>query len=123
MQKAIAATLFLSLLCPALVLASGPSSPARAPFAEQDALTVTETIRCVVTEIREDGVIIVQDVDESPAHPLPFGKKTKFVAQNKNEFDGKKKLAAADLKVGHQLKVTVRPATGEVVRVKVLKST
>jgi hypothetical protein len=75
----------------------------------------------VVTEIRPDGTVLVWDGEDSPAFPLPYSKKTRFVAQDKSEFDGRKKLAIADLEVGHRIKMTVRPATKEVLRVKVLK--
>ena len=121
MKKTITMALALSFLVSGLALASGPSSPARDSFGELESLTVTETIRCVVTEVKADGTVLVRDSDGRPAHALPFTKKTRFVAQDKSEFDGRKKIAAADLKVGQQLKVTVRPATMEVMRVKVLK--
>lgn len=125
MKKTILTTLILSLVFSGVILASGSSSgpsPARDSFSEQAALRVTHTVQCVVTEIRADGTILVRDSQERPAHALPYGKKTRFMAQSKKDFDGRKKLAATDLKVGQKIKVTLVPETMEVLRVKVLKA-
>ena len=106
MKKAICGALFLLLVGAGVVTASGPSSPARDSFEEIDALTVTQSRLCIVTEIRADGTVLIRDGEDKPEHPLPYSKKTRFIAQDKKQFDGKKKLAVADLKVGHELKVS-----------------
>ena len=122
MKKATLTALTLLLLCSSHALASSSSSSGAAT-SSFEALDVTETVRVVVSEIRPDGQIIVRDLKKETAMLLPYDKKTRIYAQNKKEFDGRRKLAASDLKVGHQLKVTYRPGSGEIVKVKVLKST
>ena len=124
MKKAIFLTLSLSLLLTTQVMASGSSGvPSGAPSGSSvDPLTVTETMKCKVTGVQPDGTILVVDEGKTLEHKLKHNFKTKVVAQDKKAFGGRKKIEIADLKEGHMLKVTVKPATGEVVRIKVLKA-
>ena len=123
MKKALFATLALSLLLTPQLLASGSSGtpgPTAAPAA-RDPLTVTATMKCTITTIKEAGTIMVRDGQGEPEHAMDVDHRTRVMAQDKNAFDGRKKLKIADLAVGQELKVTHRPATGEVLRIKVLK--
>ena len=123
MKKTMLLTLILFVSIAASALASGSSAPEAGNFpnAGQDPLLVTETVKCVVVKITDDGKIVVRDVGQEEAKWLAYSKKTKFQAQDKKAFGGRKKLQAADLAVGQELKVTLRPATGEVTKVRVLK--
>lgn len=123
MKHVVVVTLALSLAFSTLAAASGSSGlPSPAVPSNNDPLVVTETLKCEIVAIREDGTILVRDGKDQPVHPLPYGESTRVVAQSKKEFDGRKKLEREDLRVGHQLRVTYLPGTGEVVRIKVLKS-
>ncbi len=122
MKKTTLLILALFLLTAAQAMASGSVGVPRGAEVATDPLTVTETMKCIVTAIREDGTVIVRDKGEEIEHPLRYDEKTKVTAKSKKEFDGRKQLEIADLKVGHELRVTHRPATGEVLKIKVLKS-
>ncbi len=123
MKKAIFFVLALSLLLSTQVMASGSSGGSSgAPSASsQDPLTITETLKCVVTAVKGNGIIMVRDKEGEPEHAVVIRKDTKLTAQDKKAF-GRKKLDFADLKVGQKLKVSHRPATGQVMSVKVLKA-
>ena len=123
MKKAIFLVCVLSLLLATQVMASGSSGGySGGGSASSGSMTVTQTHKCIITYIRADGTVMVQDKPGAPEHPLRFSKKTKLSAQDKKQFDGRKKLDVADLKVGQELKVTHRPASGEVLKIKVLKA-
>ncbi len=122
MKKFLLVLFAASILGPGLALASGSVGlPQGAPTAEVDPLTVTETMKCRITAIEADGTILVQDEGAEESHPLAYGEKTRITAQRKKDFDGRRNLEISDLTVGQNLKVTHRPATGEVLQVKVLK--
>ena len=122
MRKTILWTLCLALIACGTAFASGTSgpSPATGSFGA-DPHMVTETIRGTVTRVVGDGGVFVRIAEDQPEFLLPYSDDTRFVAQSKKEFDGRKKLRPADLKSGHELKITLRPATLEIVKVKVLK--
>ena len=120
MKKLILATLVLTLLGPGLLLASGTSSPARSSFPD-DPLTVVEVVRCEILDVQSDGLVIVRDRDGGRIHPLEYHSETEVTAQDKKAFDGRKILEISDLAVGQRIKVSMRPSTGEVVAIRVLK--
>ncbi|MDA8016347.1 MAG: hypothetical protein MPN21_02765 [Thermoanaerobaculia bacterium] len=122
MRKTLLLTLLFAMLGTGLAYASGSSgpSPAVGTFGA-DPLAVTEVMKCTVTRIAENGSVYIRDGEGQPERLLSYSEDTRFVAQKKKEFDGRKRLGIEDLKVGQRLRVTVRPATQEVVRVKVLK--
>lgn len=115
------AILTLLLLTTLPAFASGPNSPspnAAGAFPE-DPLLVTETVRCRVVDVRDDGTILVND--DGTIKRLNYDETTSVWAQKKKNWDGRKKLAIADIAVGQELKVTVQPASGKVLKVKVKK--
>ena len=124
MKKIHLVLLLLALLLPSLALASGTSAgsdPYGSPFGDDvDALKATRSLKCTVISIQDGGVVLVRDDDSKEVMKLAYDKKTTVRAQDKNAFDGRKKLEIADLAVGHRIKVLHRPATGEVLTVKVL---
>lgn len=121
MKKFLLVLFAASIFGPGLALASGSVNLPQAGPVETDPLTVTETMKCRITAIEADGTILVQDEGSEEAHPLAYSQKTRITAQRKKDFDGRRKLELSDLVVGQDLKVTHRPATGEVLQVKVLK--
>jgi len=121
MKKALLLVLALTFLLSTQALASGSSGAPASASVPQDPLTVTETMKCIVTAVRQDGTVMVRDRKGEPEHPLRLTAKTRLSAQDKQAFDGRKKLDLADLAIGQSLRVTLRPATGEVTRIKVLK--
>lgn len=126
MKKTVFIVLASSLLLSTLAAASGSSGGGGglpSGGTSIDPYHVTEMMKCVVTEIRADGTVIVRDAKAETTHALAVNSKTKFSAQNKKAFDGRKQIEVSDLKVGHQLKVVKRQVNGEILRVKVLKST
>lgn len=125
MKKAILIVLASSLVFSTMALASGSSGGSGVPSGggSVDPYKVTEMMKCVVTEIKPDGTIMVRDSKTEKVHPLALKYNTKLSAQDKKAFDGRKELKAADLAVGQVLKVTARQVNGEVLRVKILKST
>jgi len=112
----VLASLFL---IPTMGLASGASGTGGLPSSAVDPFQVTEMMKCTVTEIRSDGTIMVQAKRGAP-FALKIDRKTEFTAEK--AINGSKKLESDDLQVGHKLKVTSRQVNGEVLRVKVLKS-
>lgn len=79
---------------------------------------VTGTVEAVIVEVRDDRTLIVRD-DLEREHEIQLPEKAKIKAANRRDFDGKKKLEFAQLRPGHELKITFLTATGEIVRVKV----
>ncbi len=119
-----------SILCfSSIGLASGSSGSSGIPSggpsggSSIDPYKVTVAMKCVVTEIKADGTVVVRDAKQSTTHVLTVNDQTKFSARDKKAFAGRKELRVSDLKVGHELKVVKRQVNGEVLRVKVLKAT
>ncbi len=79
---------------------------------------VTGTVAAVIVEVRDDRTLIVRD-DLDREHEIQLPEKAKIKAENRRDFDGQKKLEFAQLRPGHELKITFLTATGEIVRVKV----
>ncbi|MEM7354790.1 MAG: hypothetical protein AAF657_28535 [Acidobacteriota bacterium] len=124
MKKTVLIALTSFLCLSTLALASGSSGGGGSipsGGTSVDPYNVTQMMKCVVTEIRPDGTVIVRDNKAETVHPLAVNSKTKFSAQSKKEFNGRKQIELSDLKVGHELKVVKRQVNGEVLRVKVLK--
>ena len=124
MKKAIFLVLASSLVFSTLALASGSSGSSGVPSGgtSVDPYKVTEMMKCVITEIKADGTVMVRDNKTEKVHPLALKYNTKLSAQDKKAFDGRKELQVSDLAVGQRLKVVTRQVNGEVLRVKVLKS-
>lgn len=79
---------------------------------------VTASVDCVIVEVREARTLVVRD-ELDREHEIQLPEKAKIKAENKRDFDGRKKLQFAQLRPGHELKITYLTATGEIVRVKV----
>lgn len=125
MKKTIFVALASFLAISTLALASGSSGGGGATpsgGSSVDPYNVTQMMKCTITEIKDGGTIMVKDSKTGEVHPLAINYKTKLSAQNKKAFGGRKELKAADLVVGHELKIVTRQVNGEVLRVKVLKS-
>lgn len=104
------------------LMASGSSAPSIAtPSTAPDPLLVTETMKCRVTQIADRGQIKIQDPKTQEESWILVTEDTKLLAQDKKAFDGRRKLEHTDLAVGQTLRITHRPNTGEVVKIKVLR--
>ena len=120
MKRTVALALAAPLLCSALALASGTASGTDLPTASGvDPFTVTETMKCTITEILPDGAIIARHKKSKKLLQLAVTEKTEYKAEK--PIEGRKQLLVGDLRVGFHLRVTSRRATGEVLKVKVLK--
>lgn len=121
MKKAI---LLVAVLCIALsgstLWASGSSYPTATTAPVTDPTQVTETMKCEVIAIAEGGKVKIKDPKTQEESWIVIHEDTKLVAKNKKAFDGRKKLDPTDVAVGQLLRITHRPHTGEVVRIKVL---
>ena len=102
-------------------LASG-SARSTMSTSSVDPLQVTQTVKCKVIAINEDGTVIVRDLKTQKEQTLMVQKATKFSAEKKSNLGRRKNITVADLEVGHELKVTHRPAARQVLKVKVLAS-
>lgn len=118
-----ATLLLLAALAAAPAVPLGASVPGgnNEPWQSEDGprpTAVTGTVECVIVEVREDRKLIVRD-DQERQHEIQLPEKAKIKAASRRDFDGKKKLEFAQLRPGHELKITFLTATGEIVRVKV----
>ena len=121
MKKTLLIGLASLLVASTVTLASGSSGSSGVPPAS-DPYTTTATAECIVAGIKEDGTVLVRPKDCEEIFRLALTDKTHFSAANKKDFGGRKKIKVIDLKVGHHLKVVTKAASGEVLRVKVLKT-
>lgn len=124
MKKTASIVLTLALaLSVSPLWASGSSAPPTVGAVQPSAnpLLVTETMKCRVTELADRGQVKIQDPKTQEESWIQVTEDTKLVAQDKKAFDGRRKLDTADLEVGQLLRITHRPHTGEVVKVKVLR--
>lgn len=121
MRALFAVLAFAALLLPAALEASVPTG-GRQPWDSDDGprpTAVTASVECVVLEVREDRTLLVRD-ELAREHVVQIPESAKISARNRREFDGRKKLEFAELRAGHELKLTFLTASGAVVRVKVL---
>jgi hypothetical protein len=122
MKKNLLSCLALALLVPSLALASGASVPTASLNTAADPMSVTETLKCTVVEIAQDGTVVVKDNASGQVNQLALEDDTPITTKNKAAFGGRKALQASDLAVGQVLKITHRPAAQEIVRIRVLST-
>lgn len=116
----VVVSLTLACLLPGMVMASGSTRSVGEPSFSPH--LVTQTLRCVITEIHRDGTILMKPVEGDRITMARVHHKTKIRARNKNDFEGRKKLELSDLKPGQTVKVTTAAADGELLSVQVLKA-
>ncbi len=105
-------------------LASGTLQP-RAPLPsvpDRDPFTVTKTMKCEIVLLKGPDRILVRDPKTGEQTPLILAKKAKVRAASKKDFNGRKKLTFADLAVGQEVKISWRPHTHEIVKLRVVKT-
>ncbi len=100
---------------------SGAAIPVGAGGGEQP-FAVTKSLKCTVLEVRADNLIKVRDDASGDVHLVQLSKRIPIKAQDKKQFDGRKKLQPDDLQAGHRILVTKRTDINAVVRIKVLKN-
>ena len=114
------AVLALFWLSGSALLASGSSVATPSAVHTVDPHLVTETMKCRVTALAEAGKVQIQDPKTEEKSWIQITEDTRITAKKKKAFDGRKKLDPQDIEVGQMLRITHRPHTGEIVRIKVL---
>jgi hypothetical protein len=100
---------------------SGAAIPAGGGSSERP-FAVTTHLKCTVIEVHENNLIKVKDHASGEVHMMQLTTRIPIKAQDKSQFDGRKKLQPEDLKEGHRILVTKRTDANVVVRIKVLKN-
>ncbi|REJ73873.1 MAG: hypothetical protein DWQ36_10420 [Acidobacteria bacterium] len=110
-------TIFAALPLHASVRAAKPSSG-------PDPAVATVVVDAVIARITAEGTLVLRPEEEG-AEPieLRLPEEVRIRAQRKKDFDGRRKLEFADLRVGQRLRLTVLPAENRLVGVTVLKLT
>lgn len=101
--------------------ASSRSNAAR-PVEGRDPASATIVMKAKVTQILEGRRIALQpERKDAPPIEIEVQEDIRIRAQNKKEFDGRKKLEFGDLAVGQTLRITLLPAEERVVSFVVLR--
>ncbi|MEM1248102.1 MAG: hypothetical protein AAGK22_17140 [Acidobacteriota bacterium] len=115
---ALASLLVLSL---SPLQASSRSNAAR-PVEGRDSASATIVMKAKVTKILEGRRIALQpERKDAPPVEIEVQEDIRIRAQNKKEFDGRKKLGFEDLAVGQTLRITLLPQEERVVSFVVLR--
>ena len=125
MRRLILLAACAALLLPASALLASGSSGAAIPAGDsygEKPFAVTKSMKCTVLEVREGGIVKVQDDASGKIELVQLNEKVPIKAQDKKAFDGRKKLQVADLQEGHRILVTKRTDANVIVRIKVLKN-
>ena len=119
---ALAASLVVfGLLWSTAAMASSRSNAAR-PVSGRDPATATIVLKATVVDVLDGRRLALQPEGESGDRvEVQLRDDVRIRAQNKKEFDGRKKLAFDDLAVGQKLRITVLPAEERIVSFVVLK--
>ncbi len=88
-----------------------PRDPATATIVVKATVTAVDTGRLLSLRPEKEDIVVQVEIDE----------KVRIRAQDKKEFDGRRRLMFDDLAVGQRLRVTVLPAQEKVVSLVVLK--
>lgn len=112
--------LAFTLLAPAVMWASGTSYPSAATTSN-DPLLVTKSLKVRLVEVGPEQSFKIVDTDSEIETWIQVSEDTNLRAQDRKAFDGRRKLELSDLQVGQMLRINYRPATGEILRIKVLR--
>jgi len=116
------ATLVAIALAPSLVAASSPNKIAP-DLGENDATSLTASMKCQIIHVNEGDKVVLRDLDTGAVQEIAIVPEIRLRARAKRDFDGRRKLAFADLSVGQTVKVTVLRHNGLITRIDVLKKT
>ncbi len=118
-SKTTLATLLLVTLA---VLPAAASAPASIPEGADANMptSITAEFRLEIAEVRDDSTVVFLDEDNME-HAVQLDDTVKIRARKKKDFDGRKRLGLADLRVGQKVKVTVFVADGAIRSITVLE--
>ncbi len=114
MNRVAFATLFLAMALPATALAQGSGSTGLAvpnrvgnyPDNPQRPFLVTGALEGKVAEIRSDQHLIIIEDKNGKRLQFRLDEKTKFRADKRTEYAGKKDLGPGDFELGQPVRVT-----------------
>ncbi len=126
---ALALALFFALLVALLAAQTAPPAGASTPNTgprpwdpDESALptAVTDHLKCVITEVKDDRVIRIWDEKTREENLVRIAEKVEIRARKKSQFEGRSELDFRDLLVGHRIKLTYLTEDGTIVGVKVV---
>ncbi len=111
----------IGLLWSAVAMASTRSNAAR-PDAGRDPATATIVVKATVVDVLEGRRLALQPEEDGAGRiEVQLADDVRIRAQNKKEFNGRKKLVFDDFVVGQKLRITVLPAQERILSFVVLK--
>lgn len=119
--RLIVFVLTLAFLACGPVWASGTAYHPAATPPTVDPMLVTKSMKCRILEVGNEGALKIQDPKTEEVSWIRLNPETQLRAKDKKAFDGRKKLAPADLQKGQLLRITHRPYDGAVLKIKVLR--
>ena len=116
-----ALTLLMALPSAVLALSSNSRNPPSAGDV-RDSAFATQVLKCLVTKVEPGGIVHLLPEKAEVAVAVPIDEKVRIRAQNRKEFDGRRKLSVSDLRKGQRLRVSFMPQQERIVSLVVLKS-
>jgi len=122
MKPFLAAFALLALLAP-VATASGTlqpgftSPPPDAP--DRDPFQVTKTVKAQIVLLKAPNKVLIRKDGEDI--PLLLAENARLRARNRKLFDGRKRLTFEDLAIGQEVKVSYKPHTHRIVKIRVLR--
>lgn len=108
--------------------ASSPSSASHqtdGDLGPEMGFVVTRTAKGKIAEIKkgDHGIILVVEDNQGKRGALQLNSKTRFKADKKTEYAGKKHISSDDLEIGQNVKITFVADTGQVLEVRLIAKT
>ena len=105
--------------------ASSPSRQIDGDVGSDMSFAVTRTAKAKIAEIKkgEHGIILVVEDSQGRRGSLQLNSKTRFKADKKTEYAGKKHISSDDLEIGQNIKVTFVADSGQVLEVRLIAKT
>ncbi len=117
---ALALLATLSLAPAAMASVGGGAGGGATVGGIQSDAQVTRTFKMVITEIAEDGSVVLLDQDSERKHAILIDDKVKLRARSKKLFDGRRALNASDLAKGQTVRLVVNANSGRILAMTVL---
>ena len=118
-SKSTLATLLLLTFAALPVTASAPATVPTGADANMPT-SITADFQLEISEVRDDSTVVFLDENQAQ-HVVQLDDTVKIRARKKRDFNGRKKLGLADLRVGQKVKVTVFVADGAIRSITVLE--
>ena len=98
----------------------GPWSSDTFPTDGASSIAVTGHMKCVITEVRGDGIVQIWDDRSQKNHLVRIAEEVPIKARRRKDFSGRENLGFEDLRAGHRVKLTYRTSDGVILGVKVV---